>query len=60
MTTWAPFYPSGYPIQDGLHNPWITVDPISKATAHDVWMGMDRTTDEKAFRDKLAELRSIK
>lgn len=60
MTRWAPYYPPGYPIRDGIHNPWVTLDPISGATAYQVWLAMGRTTDEAAFRAKIAELRSIK
>lgn len=58
--TWAPYYPDDYPIQDGIHNPWVTLDPISGKTAYAVWLDMDRTTDEALFRAKVAELRSIK
>lgn len=58
--TWAPYYPPNYPIQDGIHNPWVTIDPISGDTAYRVWLAMDRTTDVERFKAKLAELRSIK
>lgn len=53
---WQPYYPAGYPITDAAHNPWVTIDPISKRNAYDVWCGMDRTTDEKALRAALNAL----
>lgn len=58
FSDWTPFYPPGYPITDGIHNPWVTLDPISGATAYQVWDKEDRPTDEAAFRAKLAEIRS--
>lgn len=57
---WTPYYPDGYPVRDGIHNPWITLDPISGATAYRVWLEMGRPASEAVFRAKLAELRSIK
>lgn len=59
LGTWTPYYPEGYPIRDGVHNPWVIVDPISQMTAYQVWLTMERTADERAFRQKLADLRSI-
>jgi hypothetical protein len=57
MAKWAPYYPVGYPIRDGIHNPWVTVDPLSGATAYQVWLRLDRTSDESILRAKINELR---
>lgn len=53
---WAPYKPDDYPIQDKHHNPWVTIDPISGATAYRVWME-SRPISEADFRAKLAELK---
>lgn len=53
---WQPYYPVGYPIQDGIHNPWVVIDPISGATAYQVWQALDCTPDATKFRRRLAEL----
>jgi hypothetical protein len=52
-TEWEPYRPAGYPLHDDpFHNPFVTVDPISGATAYAVWKNNPGISPED-FRDML-------
>lgn len=55
VADWHPYYPDGYPIRDGFHNPWLPIDPISGNTAYDIW-SKDKSVSEDDFRQKLTDL----
>lgn len=54
---WKPYYPVGYPITDGIHNPWVTLDPISGDTGYRIWVKHGRPTDTEEFTRTLDRIR---